>query len=569
MAEPRGRGEHLPGHEHGHTHEHPHEHPHEHAHEQGQEHPHEHPPRRGLKDILELIDRAELPPRVKQRAKAVFNRLGQAEAKVHGIDVQEVHFHEVGALDTIVDIVGSCICLELLGIDEIHCSPIPVGSGLIECEHGTMPAPAPATAGRMARIRILAPLRSSGITQKATSTVAPGSHGSVAPPNQIPPAAPSTSSTVTSRCVPSRPHRRVSRRRTPRRTNTGSADNVSGFSERVIAGETWRVYTVADPTRAIRVSVGDNLRVRHRLINDLMLGLLAPAIAGVVALAALIWAAVGIGLAPLREVARLLARRDPSDFNPLGIEQTTDELRPLVAAIDDQFAKLEKLRADERHFIASAAHELQTPLAGLRAHADIASMANDAATREKSLQSIRSSVDRTARMVGQLLDLSREESSGPPPAQWTSVAWVMESIADELSGDMRRTNVTLVSDHTVDSVELYIAPASLMLAVRNLVKNAVDHSPPSGSIQVTMAPCDDRIALCIRDQGSGVDQGSIGYIKDRFVRGARAPAPGSGLGLSIVELVARQADAELLLRNLEGRGFEAALLFNQSSVKET
>jgi len=338
------------------------------------------------------------------------------------------------------------------------------------------------------------------------------------------------------------------------------ADGRSGFSERVISGETWRVYTIADPARQIRVSVGDNLRVRQRLIGDLMLGLLAPAIAGGVALAVLIWAAVGAGLAPLREVARLLARRDPSDFSALGIARPTEEIRPLIAAIDSQFARLEQLRADERHFIASAAHELQTPLAGLRAHADIASMTDDAATREKSLHSIRKSVDRTARLVGQLLDLSREESGEPLPRQWVSVAAAMDGLSDEFSNDLRRADVKLVAIDTVVDLDLHIAPASLLLALRNLIKNAIDHSPLGSAIEISAEQRGDCVALCVRDQGPGIPADELGKIRGRFVRGARTRGPGSGLGLSIVELVLSQIGGTLHLRNLAQGGFEAAIV---------
>ena len=338
------------------------------------------------------------------------------------------------------------------------------------------------------------------------------------------------------------------------------ADGRSGFSERVISGETWRVYTIADPARQIRVSVGDNLRVRQRLIGDLMVGLLAPAIAGLVALAVLIWAAVGAGLAPLREVARLLARRDPSDFSALSIERPTEEIKPLIAAIDGQYARLEQLRADERHFIASAAHELQTPLAGLRAHADIASMTDDPATREKSLHSIRKSVDRTARLVGQLLDLSREESGEPLPPQWVSVASAVESLSDEFSSELRRADVRLTAMDTVADLDTYIAPASLLLALRNLIKNAIDHSPRGGAIEISAEPRGECIALCVRDHGTGIPHEELGKIRGRFVRGARARGPGSGLGLSIVELVLLQVGGTLDLRNLSLSGFEAAIL---------
>lgn len=105
------------------------------------EHHHRH-----LADIVELIDGADLPPRAAARAKAIFERLAQAEAKVHATAVENVHFHEVGAADSILDIVGACVAMDLLAIDAVYCSPIPTGSGLVKMDHGTFPVPAPATA---------------------------------------------------------------------------------------------------------------------------------------------------------------------------------------------------------------------------------------------------------------------------------------------------------------------------------------------------------------------------------------------------------------------------------------
>lgn len=101
---------------------------------------------RHLGDIVEIIDSSGLSERVKQRARRVFTRLAEAEAKVHGTSVDQVHFHEVGAVDAIVDVVGAAISVELAGLEKVLCSPIPVGSGTITCDHGTFPVPAPATA---------------------------------------------------------------------------------------------------------------------------------------------------------------------------------------------------------------------------------------------------------------------------------------------------------------------------------------------------------------------------------------------------------------------------------------
>lgn len=104
---------------------------------------HEH---RRLPDILELIAKADLPGRAADRATEIFTRLARAEAKVHDIDAEQVHFHEVGAVDGIVDIVGAALAMEQLKIDRVLCSPIPVGSGTVMCEHGKLPVPSPATA---------------------------------------------------------------------------------------------------------------------------------------------------------------------------------------------------------------------------------------------------------------------------------------------------------------------------------------------------------------------------------------------------------------------------------------
>lgn len=105
---------------------------------------------RHLSHILEMINRAPLSQRAQAAASAVFLRLGQAEAGVHGIPMEKVHFHEVGAVDSIADIVGACVALDLLDVSEVHVSAINVGSGTVETEHGLLPVPAPATAALLA-----------------------------------------------------------------------------------------------------------------------------------------------------------------------------------------------------------------------------------------------------------------------------------------------------------------------------------------------------------------------------------------------------------------------------------
>ncbi len=144
-------------HSHGDGHSHSHDHSHDHGHSHTHEHSHEHQnpqsairnpqsEHRALSTIKQMISASALSATVKQRAQAIFQCIGEAESKIHGIPIETVHFHEVGAIDSIVDIIGACIGLDALKIEQIISSPLHVGSGTFNCAHGTYPVPGPATA---------------------------------------------------------------------------------------------------------------------------------------------------------------------------------------------------------------------------------------------------------------------------------------------------------------------------------------------------------------------------------------------------------------------------------------
>lgn len=134
--------EHQHSHSHGHEHDHQHSHSHEHEHDHDHHHHHDH---RAYKDIVKLIEGAAFSNQVKETALKIFKRIGEAEGHIHGIPLEQVHFHEVGAVDSIIDIIGAAILIHQLEIDVIKSSPVPVGTGKIHIDHGIYPVPAPAT----------------------------------------------------------------------------------------------------------------------------------------------------------------------------------------------------------------------------------------------------------------------------------------------------------------------------------------------------------------------------------------------------------------------------------------
>ena len=126
---------------------------------------------RHLPQILEMIEGSALPIRAKGNASRVFQRLGEAEAKIHGIALENVHFHEVGAADSICDIAGACLGLELLSVNAVYSSAVNVGSGTVHTEHGVLPVPAPATAEMLSLRRVHSPAASSANANRPPSSV--------------------------------------------------------------------------------------------------------------------------------------------------------------------------------------------------------------------------------------------------------------------------------------------------------------------------------------------------------------------------------------------------------------
>lgn len=350
---------------------------------------------------------------------------------------------------------------------------------------------------------------------------------------------------------------------------TPLAQGAPGFSERRVGEEEWRVYTHVDESRGIRVMVGDNLQVRQHLVTDMMLGLLLPAVFGLIALAALLWVGIASGLEPLARLTRDLKRRSSDSLASLELERTPAELSPVVAAMNDLLAQLESARRAERDFVANAAHELQTPLAGLKTQAEVARRAEDPEMRARALTQISRSVDRTSRLVRQLLDLARQEGGmGSGPRRTTPLRAVMNEVKRDYDAIARSQDMEIEIAPECFACQFAIDADALRLALGNLVENALYHGSAGKFVRIECAD-NDGLELRVIDGGVGIADEDKARLLRRFERGTGVQSQGSGLGLSIAEAAIATAGGQLELRSGDPCGLVAILRFPREAPSRT
>ncbi len=341
----------------------------------------------------------------------------------------------------------------------------------------------------------------------------------------------------------------------------GQLARQEGFSERAVDGEVWRVYTHVDRDLGIRVMVGDARSMRDRLVHGVAMGLLAPAMLVLPLLAALIWLAVRSGLAPLDRLAQALSRRPATDLSPLGETRAPTELRPMIEALNGLFHRVEGLRERERSFTAFAAHELKTPLAGLKTQAQVATLAPDAATRDRALAQIARGVDRTDRMVRQLLDMTAAENAVDGTAPAEDGARILADVAGELAGLAQARGVALRLE--TGTAWRSTQGALLAPALRNLLENAILASPKGASVEARLTREGKRVRFSVLDRGPGIAETDRPHVTGRFYRGAASPSGGgSGLGLAIVAAAVEAMEGELRLSPRKGGGEQAEIILS-------
>ncbi len=341
---------------------------------------------------------------------------------------------------------------------------------------------------------------------------------------------------------------------------------TSGYSNQEINGTKWRVYAREDRERGIRVLVGDSINHREKLVRDLIQGLVVPGVVVLFALAFLIWAAIREGLAPLRRLTHALTRRSADDLERVDIGRTPGEIQPVVGALNELFDKVVAAREHERSVTAFAAHELRTPLAGLRTQVQIALASTDAAVRDNALRNALLSADRTTRMTRQLLALAKVDAADTrPPQEWVDAGARLRAIVDELRTEANGKTATI--DKELFGTRIKVNPDAFHIAARNLTENAIQHARGEKSVRWSLMLSGSEALLTLDDDGPGIPSEEMGLVRKRFFRGRHKSAIGSGLGLSIAEIALGKDGLSMRLQTLSpAGGLRAQIVIEQDRV---
>lgn len=316
------------------------------------------------------------------------------------------------------------------------------------------------------------------------------------------------------------------------------SDGLQGFADSTVDGKPWRLYYLSDATGSTRVAVGQRIGEREDLVVAYLLGQLAPWLIGLPVLILVLVLAVRQAIRPVRALSLLLESRRPDDSTPLP-EEVPGELKPLVAAMNGLLARAGRLIEQERRLTADAAHELRTPLAALRIQWDVVQRAGSPALRVEAQGHVTRGLERMDRLVTQLLTMARldnvREVAFTSAVDWRAVA--EQAIGDCLWISNRRDVDIDVEWPPACQVALPVTGDAEALAIllKNLLDNAIRYGPRHGRVRITFGPT----RILVDDEGSGLAPEVMARLGDRFLRAADNQEPGSGLGVSIAQRVAR------------------------------
>lgn len=342
-----------------------------------------------------------------------------------------------------------------------------------------------------------------------------------------------------------------------------------GFRDAEVNGEDVRIayqFLAIDnlpPERWLLIEVGETLEKRGQLANKIIASVILPQFIIIPLVVVLVWFGLSQGLRPLTVLRRKIEVRREGDLSPISTKRVPEELQPLIEAFN---ALLERMQANmeaQQRFIADAAHQMRTPLTGLKTQAQIAVRENNPAALRHALHQMAEAADRASHLINQLLALARAEANqGAQTLDRLDLDALLRQVIEDWIGPALSHGIDLGYEPMSGQSEIEGNAFLLRELLNNLVDNALRYTPSGGIVTGRLVPMIDALVLEIEDSGIGISEEDADKVFERFFRAEDTGREGSGLGLAIVREIAELHGATATLRpNPKGRGSIARVVF--------
>jgi two-component system sensor histidine kinase QseC len=289
----------------------------------------------------------------------------------------------------------------------------------------------------------------------------------------------------------------------------------------------------------VQIYVAERVDSRDEILRAVMMGFLPPLTIALPLLLIGLWWNVRSGLQPLQRLRQALLKRDTQTLTPVNLPETPQEVQPMLDALNDLLQRLAQRMETERRFTADAAHELRTPIAAIRAQAQVAlTSATDDQVRQHALQDTLMGCDRASRVVEQLLTLARVEGPQDVVSEPFRLDQLAQQVMADLTPDALRRGQTLEL-LAPEAIEIYGQSTLWQILLRNLIDNALRYSPDGSVVRIEAQRLDpSHVQVTVQDSGPGLASTDMARLGERFFRVLGNSATGSGLGWSIVRHIA-------------------------------
>lgn len=311
---------------------------------------------------------------------------------------------------------------------------------------------------------------------------------------------------------------------------------------------------------AVLVQVAETEEKRSLLASNIIGGVLAAQFVLLPLALLLVWFGLSKGIAPLEEIRSTIRERKPQDLSPIQRADVPEEIRPFIDSINDLMRRLEASMQSQQRFVADAAHQMRTPLAGLKMQAELALRQRDLAGIEQTMRQIAVGADRASRLINQLLALARADSHAQAPMDRIDLEVLVGEVARDWVQFARNKGIDLGYESPGHPAMIEGNAMLLRELFGNLIDNALRYTPRDGAVTVAIDSSGEHVVVTVADDGPGIPESERDLVFDRFYRVLGTGTEGSGLGLAIVREITELHRGDVkLLPSERGARFQVTL----------